>query len=167
LQLSVWQGIRDNLDIKTIKFLGLSDYVLVNFKHNDQQINFYAAYYQTQKHGAVPHSPKLCIPGDGWQIQDITTVTYNGMNFNRVLIQKRQQKQLVYYWYKQRDKTIANEYYLKWNTFIGVLKNKRTDGALVRLTTNLSANETFEIADARLKQFILLINTKLPEYIPD
>lgn len=167
LQLSTWQGVRENLDIKTINFLGLSDYVLVNFKHNDQQINFYAAYYQTQKHGAVPHSPKLCIPGDGWQIQAMTTVTYNGMNFNRVLIQKRQQKQLVYYWYKQRDKTIANEYYLKWNTFVGVLESKRTDGALVRLTTNLSANETFEIADARLKQFILLINTKLPDYIPD
>ncbi len=167
LQLSTWQGVKEVLDAKTVKFLGLSDYIAANFKNNDQtSINFYAAYYKTQKHGAVPHSPKLCIPGDGWQIQDMQIVTYNGITFNRVLIQKREQKQLVYYWYKQRDKTIANEYYLKWNTFIGALQNKRTDGALVRLTTNLS-NETFAAADIRLKSFLLLINAKLPDYIPD
>ncbi len=166
LQIGAWKGMKESLDIKTINFLGLSDYILVNFKNNHEQINFYAAYYQTQKHGAVPHSPKLCIPGDGWQIKDITSVSDNNINFNRVLIQKGEQKQLVYYWYKQREKTIANEYFLKWNTVIGALNNKRTDGALIRLTTNLSG-ETFAAADMRLKRFMLLVNTKLPDYIPD
>jgi len=168
LQFSNWHGVKTNLDTKTVTFLGLSDYALINFTNNEHKtINFYSAYYQTQKHGAVPHSPKLCIPGDGWKIQAMSTENYEGLSFNRVLIQKQEKKQLVYYWYKQRDKTIANEYYLKWNTFVGVLESKRSDGALIRLTTDLSANETFEIADIRIKQFILLINKKLPYYIPN
>jgi len=168
LQFSNWQGVKTNLDTKTITFLGLSDYALINFTNNEHKtINFYSAYYQTQKHGAVPHSPKLCIPGDGWEIQAMTTENYEGLSFNRVLIQKQENKQLVYYWYKQRDKTLANEYYLKWNTFIGILESKRSDGALIRLTTDLSKNETFETADIRLKQFMLLVNKQLPFFIPD
>lgn len=167
-QISTWNGVRDNLDLKTVKFLNLSDYVLINFKNPDNKIvNFYAAYYETQKHGAVPHSPKQCIPGGGWQIKAIKTASYQGVNFNRVLIQKEDQKQLVYYWYKQRDKTIANEYQLKWNTFLESFENRRTEATLVRLTTSLSENETFEIADERLKQFILIIKPKFTNYIPD
>ncbi len=168
LQIANWNGIRDSLDLKTVQFLALSDYVLVNFSNSDnKQVNFYAAYYQTQKHGAMPHSPKQCISGGGWQIQDISSVSFQNINFNRVLVQKDRQKQLVYYWYKQRNKAISNEYDLKWNTFLGAFENRRTDAALVRLTTGVAENETIEIADKRLKQFMLLVNQKLPPYIPD
>jgi exosortase D (VPLPA-CTERM-specific) len=168
LQIADWKGVRESLDLETVKFLALSDYVLINFSnHNNQQVNFYAAYYQTQKHGAVPHSPKQCISGGGWQIQDISSTHYQNIHFNRVLVQKNQQKQVVYYWYKQRDKAIANEYDLKWNTFLGAFENRRTDAALVRLTTNLATNESLEEADNRLKQFLLLVNQNLPPYIPN
>ncbi len=168
LQLSTWQGIKESMDNKTVAFLGLSDYILANFTNsNHKTVNFYIAYYKTQKHGAIPHSPKLCISGDGWQIQDMNTIVYNGIELNRVIIQKAKRKQLVYYWYKQRNHHIANEYLLKWNTFLGAFQYQRTDGALIRLTTDLEKNETFEIADKRLEQFINLLEGKLSAYIPD
>jgi len=168
LQIGNWNGVRESLDVKTVSFLGLSDYVLINYRDpENKQLNFYAAYYQTQKHGAVPHSPKQCISGGGWQIQDITPSNYQNVHYNRVLVQKDDLKQVVYYWYKQRDKAISNEYDLKWNTFLGAFENRRTDAALVRLTTNLSKDESLEVADNRLKSFMLLVNQKLPLYIPD
>ncbi|MCK5830865.1 MAG: VPLPA-CTERM-specific exosortase XrtD [Methylococcales bacterium] len=168
-QLSGWSGVSVNMDQNTIDFLGLSDYVLMNFNNPSKtsQVNFYIAYYQTQKHGAVPHSPKLCIPGGGWLITDISESSFKGIEFNRVIISKDKIQQLVYYWYRQRGKDIANEYALKWNTFIGAFQYKRTDGALIRLTTTLSANETVENADERLQKFISSINEKIPEYVPD
>lgn len=168
-QLSGWSGIPVNMDQDTIDFLGLSDYVLMNFNSpdNKSQVNFYVAYYQSQKHGVVPHSPKLCIPGGGWLITDISESNFNDIELNRVVISKETTKQLVYYWYRQRGKDIANEYALKWNTFIGAFQHKRTDGALIRLTTTIDSNETVENADERLQEFISLINKELTVYIPE
>lgn len=167
--LSNWSGMPVSMDQDTIDFLGLSDYVLMNFRNPSYQtsVNFYVAYYQTQKHGAVPHSPKLCIPGGGWVISDISESLFKGITLNRVVISKEKTKQLVYYWYKQRGKDIANEYVLKWNTIVGAFQQNRTDGALIRLTTAISKNETEESADKRLQEFLLLSNKELADYIPE
>jgi EpsI family protein len=167
-QFSNWAGESDTLDAHIVDFLGLSDYVLMNFlNEKNQLVNFYVAYYKTQKHGAVPHSPKQCIPGGGWLISDISESIFKGIDFNRVIITKGKSRQLVYYWYRQRGKNIANEYYLKWNTFIGAFKVRRTDGALIRLTTVVSPEETVEVADERLRQFMMLTNDELQKYVPD
>ena len=74
---------------------------------------------------------------------------------------------MVYYWYRQRGKDIANEYLLKWHTFVGSFKYRRTDGALVRLTTTINPNETDKVADERMQQFMLLINDELSDYVPN
>lgn len=168
LKLANLTGRTAIMKTNTLDFLGLTDYALINFQDKAQRpINFYIAYYQTQKNGVVPHSPKLCIPGGGWRISDLTETEFKGINFNRVLINQGQYKQLVYYWYQQRGRSIANEYFFKWHTFVGSLKYKRTDGALVRLTTALHFNEKIDTADQRLQQFMLLINPKLALYVPN
>jgi len=167
--LANWSGKPINMDQQTIDFLGLSDYILMDFNSPDNlsSVNFYVAYYQTQKHGAVPHSPKLCIPGGGWLITDIGESKVSGVELIRVVISRGEIKQLVYYWYRQRGKNIANEYELKWNTFMGAFQSRRTDGALVRLTTVINPMETMDLADKRLQNFILLINKELPMYVPN
>jgi len=169
LKLSNWSGDTVDMDQSTVDFLGLSDYILTNYKHADEQgrVNFYVAYYQTQKHGVVPHSPKLCIPGGGWLITDIGEYNFKGVELNRVVITKGKVKQLVYYWYRQRGQDIASEYALKWSTFVGSFLQSRTDGALVRLTTTVNSTETVADADVRLQEFILLVNDELSGYVPD
>jgi hypothetical protein len=42
----------------------------------------------------------------------------------------------------------------------------RTDGALVRYVTPLSADESEADADARLLQFMVLSLKRLPEFVP-
>jgi hypothetical protein len=37
--------------------------------------------------------------------------------FNRVVIQKGSSRQLVYYWFVQRGRNVANEYWSKWYLF--------------------------------------------------
>lgn len=168
IELDGWNGVRDTLDSKTVDFLGLTDYVLINFQDkNSQVVNFYVAYYQTQKHGAVPHSPKLCIPGGGWKIADLDDTQYNEIKFNRVVIEKGDNKQLVYYWYKQGNKNIANEFSLKWSTFISSLNYRRTDAALIRLTTALAPNEDVGAADKRLENMLFRVNEQLSQFVPN
>lgn len=163
-----WSGVSNSLDHKTVEFLGLSDYVLVDYTNKSaQSVNIYIAYYESQKNGVVPHSPKLCIPGGGWNIIDIRTEKLNQIEFNRVVIAKGKFKQIVYYWYKQRENNIANEYVLKWHTFVGSLMNNRTDGALIRLTSSINPGETEMDADSRLKDFMSLMIENVNAYVPN
>jgi EpsI family protein len=83
------------------------------------------------------------------------------------VIQKGGQKQIVYYWFKQRDRWIANEYAVKFFLFWDSLTRHRADGALVRLVSGVHAGETEAVADGRLQTMAGLVTPLLGRYIPD
>src|SRR5437588_6195100 len=39
------------------------------------KVNFWVAFYKTQRTGVSPHSPKVCLPGNGWQPESSGTMT--------------------------------------------------------------------------------------------
>ena len=52
--------------------LKLSDYILANFIATGKApVNFYVAFYASQRKGESAHSPRSCIPGDGWEITSL------------------------------------------------------------------------------------------------
>jgi len=137
-------------------------------------VNFYSAYYATQKKGASAHSPKSCIPGGGWRITSFDTHNVNGVNIgavpmmvNRLVIQKGEIKQLVYYWFQQRGRVVTNEYMMKWYLFWDALTKSRTDGALMRFTTVLNPGQDISIADKRLESFSQQIAPLIPDYVAE
>ncbi len=165
--LAGWTGIQRSLDINVINTLKVSDYIMSDYqKEGSLPVNFYVAYYESQRKGVSPHSPKVCIPGGGWQISDISRIELTDFPVNRIIIKKDKRVQLVYYWFQQRGRLIANEYFMKWYLFKDALLLNRTDGAMVRLTTVVSPKETVEDADNRLAGFAQQL-TILPEYIPE
>ena len=138
-------------------------------------MNLYVAYYESQRAGGSVHSPKSCIPGGGWVIESIDQVSVDGLkhngeaiNVNRVKIAKGDYKQLVYYWFDQRGRNITNEYLLKWYLFWDSLTRHRSDGSLIRLTTMIGPNDSWEAGEARLKAFAdALGEHQLAPYIPE
>ena len=85
---------------------------------------------------------------------------------NRAVIQKGDSKQLVYYWFQQRGRTITNEYLVKWYLFYDALTMNRTDGSLIRLVTSVGNTEAIEKADHRLQAFMRQLVPELQGYIP-
>ena len=75
-------------------------------------------------------------------------------------------KQLVYYWFVQRGRSIANEYWSKWYLFTDAITKNRTDGALVRLVTPLLPGESEHQADERLQSFLEELEPRLSEFLP-
>ena len=137
-------------------------------------INFYIAWYDTQRAGRSAHSPRSCLPGGGWQIKSLTQRSLPGiragrdaLRVNRVLIQLGNQRQLVYYWFQQRGRVITNEYQVKWYLFWDALTRNRTDGALVRLAVPIAADEPDAAADRQLTQFAAAAAPTLAPYIPN
>ena len=179
-----WQGRSGRIEDLTLRALKLTDYVIVDYaNHNnsgsgererDKFVNFYVAYYQSQRKGESAHSPKSCIPGGGWQIKDLSQKQIEAdylvgkpLNVNRLVIQYGDTKQLVYYWFQQRGRIITNEYLVKWYILWDAITKNRTDGALVRLTTVVKADESLKDADESLSSFARSIGSELPKYIPN
>ncbi len=174
LQIGEWQGKGDRLEQIYIDTLKFDDYIIADFMNNKHQaVNFYVAYYASQRKGESAHSPRTCIPGGGWEITSLTQGTLNGitvaghpLRVNRTVIQKGDVKELVYYWFQQRGRVITNEYLVKWYLFYDALTRNRTDGALVRLTAFVEPGQSLEEADARLTAFAQAVAPTLPAYIP-
>ena len=168
-----WSGQQENLQSIVTDKLKLTDYLLNNYARDDSpQVNFYVAYYASQRKGVSPHSPRVCVPGGGWSITDIKRVAINldddrgQVNVNRAIIQNGLNKQLVYYWFKQRGRDIANEYWMKWYLLTDSISLNRTDGSLVRLTTPILPNEKERDAELRLNEFLSTVNPMLEDYVP-
>jgi exosortase D (VPLPA-CTERM-specific) len=175
MKLDGWLGTSLSLEKQYIDALRFDDYVLADFRSGDgHPVNLYAAYYQSQRKGQSAHSPQSCLPGGGWEISSFKHMDLpasSGMvrplHVNRALIQKDSQKQIVLYWFKQRDRILSNEYLVKVYLFWDALSRGRTDGALVRIASPVGPGETEDIVDQRLLRFVSTVAPELNRYVPD
>ena len=155
----------------TEEYLGVDDYLLSDYsKPSDKPVNLYVAYYSSQRNGYAPHSPVVCIPGGGWLITDLKQTSYDGLGtelpLNRVIIERGGVKQVVYYWFDERGRKLANEYLAKWYLLADAITKNRTDGSLIRLTTQVFPGETERDADKRLQSFMRDAVPALAGYLP-
>lgn len=167
-----YSGTRQPLESQFYDALKVDDYVLANYRGTDgSAINLFLAYYDSQRKGESVHSPRSCLPGGGWKIQSIGRYELPGSDgsqaVNRALITMGNRQQLVYYWFKQRDRWLTSELSVKWFILRDALLRNRSDGALIRLVTPVLANEAVNDADDRLSEFARDVSGELPRFIPD
>jgi exosortase D (VPLPA-CTERM-specific) len=175
LQVGEWHGQRGQLDSVYIDTLKMDDYVLADYvRQGTGAVNFYVAYYASQRTGQSAHSPRGCLPGGGWRIEEfapheVAGITLNGapLRVNRVIVQQGDNRQLVYYWFQERGRDITSEYLVKWYLFKDAIQLNRTDGALVRLMTPLQPADSPASGDARLAQFAGTMLPALQHYLPN
>jgi exosortase D (VPLPA-CTERM-specific) len=170
-RIGQWTGHSSLLDPETEQGLHLDDYILSDYTKSDgKAVNLYVAYYASQRSGESPHSPIVCIPGGGWLITKLERTSYTGFGtelpMNRVLIEKRATRELVYYWFDERGRKIANEYWSKWYLLADAIIKNRTDGSLVRLSTPVFPGESEQDADNRLRSFMQDVVPNLAQYLP-
>jgi len=172
LQVGDWTGKRDVLELKFIEELDFKDYIIVDYRDEKtgKMVNFYTAYYDSQRKGESIHSPETCLPGGGWEFKNAgkTTVTLSPekMTINRAFILQGAAKQLTYYWFPLRNRIATNLWEVKAYNFWDALTRQRTDGALVRLVTPVYKDEEVADADKRLTAFTREIVPVLKEFLP-
>lgn len=172
-QLGGWKSREMLIEPEVVKVLAATDLFSRWFYDGAGQIvGLYMAYYRTQREGATYHSPLNCLPGSGWFILNKSpqTIEIPGnpgkkVVVNKVLIQKGREKQLILYWYKDRDRVIASEYRAKAHLLHDAAFRNRSDGALVR--TNAPINGTVEETLQKSVAFVQAFFPLLPEYLPN
>jgi EpsI family protein len=175
MRFGEWLGESKSMEGIYIDELKLDDYLLADYTDgHGPAVNFYIAYYNSQRKGEAVHSPRACLPGGGWQLRDfdqrtLANVKIDGktVRVNRTLIELDNQRELVYYWFQQRGRIITNEFAVKWYLFWDALTRHRTDGALVRLVVSVPPTSSEEAADRRLVDLVGRVAPVLTHYVPD
>lgn len=172
-QVGTWEqtGGDEQFDNETMAVLRASDYLLRNYRGTDgRQMNFYVGYYASQRDGATYHSPLNCLPGSGWIMSEPGKITIRPDGrapfvANRYLIQNGDHKELLVYWYQGRGRAVASEYWGKVYTVVDSVRMRRSDGAMVRITTPVGKSEPEALLAAA--DLAAKASTILPGFIPD
>ncbi len=160
---------RDVLDI-----LGPGQFLLRDYRDQADQnpdVNLYIQYFPTQMAGDTIHSPKHCLPGNGWAWEDrsrtiISVPGHAPFSASRAVITKGDERQLVIYWYWAHDRAVASEYAAKYYLVADSIRMHRSDGSLFRILTALQPNETEDAAQQRLFSFAGEIVPLIDQYVP-
>jgi len=173
LVLGEWRANESSLPTSVVAVAGASEYYYSDFRSSkNEKINVYISYYKSQRYGQIPHSPKVCIPGDGWVIKAVTPVVLNDRNgkpftANRLVTTKQGSTVIAYYWLKQGRKMYSKEALARLDLIRISLLENRTDGALIRLVTNLTPGESEHDADKRLRKLSQNLVSVLSDFVPD
>ncbi|MEM7525065.1 MAG: VPLPA-CTERM-specific exosortase XrtD [Pseudomonadota bacterium] len=136
-------------------------------------VDVFVAWYADQTKGGI-HSPEVCIPGGGWEMSEIKQVDISAavgsaapFTVNRAIIQKGLVRSLVYFWFEQSSGRYASDYGAKAALVMSALTTGRTDGALIRLVTNIAPGEDIAVAEARLQDILPPMTDALPRFVPN
>jgi exosortase D (VPLPA-CTERM-specific) len=171
-EFNEWKGKQGALEASILDTLKLTDYLSNNYiRPNDETaINLYMAYYDEQGIGISIHSPANCIPGSGWDISSRKVIGVGVGNktvpMSRMIIKKDGSQLLVYYWFFQRGRIINDQYGAKFYLLLDSVLKNRSDGALIRVTTEIKEDEIQENADKRIAMFLKETYTTIESYIP-
>ena len=170
--LGNWTSSTENLPAIIQDVLKADDYYLADFdSSNGNVINLYMVYYKTQFRQKAVHSPLVCLPGSGWVIDkeqsiDIAPSGGKKIHVKRLIIAKEGNKQLVYYWIQQQGKSFSNDFAARISLIGNALLSKRSDSALIRLTTPILDGD-IRSSENILNQFLVELYPKLDRYFPN
>ena len=171
--LQGWTSSDVTITPDVLNVLGPGDFLLRDYQDSGGNVvGLFIAYFPSQRAGDAIHSPKNCLPGAGWAPvkADRITVTVPGhvpFPANRYLIAKGEDRQLVLYWYWAHDRIVASEYAAKFYLVTDSIRERRSDGSLIRVSTQLGKGESPDRAEQRLlglaSEVVPLVNRYVPK----
>jgi EpsI family protein len=126
------------------------------------EVDLFVAFFKSQRAGVTPHSPKVCLPSNGWteESSGIISISVPGepapIPVNRYVVSHEDQRSLVLYWYQSAHRVVANEYLAKFALIFDSLRYRRSDEALIRVIAPIVGNSEAS-GEARAIQFIQTI----------
>lgn len=170
-----WQLIQTNATSEdVIEMLGVDDDINYTYRNpNGKLISLYIGYYSAVGVSGAYHSPKNCLPGGGWGIDSIqpfslqTGIEGNSKSeVSEMLIRNGDKYQIVLYWYQNRGRIIASEYWEKVFLVLDALRLGRRDGTFVRIMSTVEDNNNIGQVSKETGEFAELVMKNLESYLP-
>jgi len=157
-------------ETQVVRAVGADDYINRVYLGSKPPIELYVGYYKDQRSGDRIHSPKNCLPGSGWEPVHSSRVQIGSESgvpvlVNGYLVAQGTRRNMVLYWYQSHGRIVASEYLAKFLLIADGLKNRPTDGAMVRIWTTAADGEAS--AQARAADFARRVYPQIEEFLPD
>ncbi|MEK7762551.1 MAG: VPLPA-CTERM-specific exosortase XrtD [Nitrospirota bacterium] len=176
MEFNEWKGQHRPMEAIYRNALPWADYLLADYAKPDGTIvNVFIPYFESLYEDSYTHNPAVCLPGNGWTIQEESVKTLSdarlprtgAIRVNRLIATIGGKQHVVYYWFLHKGTVIANQHMVKpvllWNS----LTEGRTDGALVRLAIGMDTVPNIAAADATLEDIALHVMRVLPSFVPN
>jgi len=162
------------IDQETLDVLGAGDFLSRVYTQDggSEPIGLFIGYFPSQRTDVTIHSPKNCLPGDGWAFESsryVDLIDANGKphHVGEYVISNGDSRQFVIYWYQAHGRIVAKEYMAKFFLVTDAMRMNRTDGALVRVATTINPNEGISPARVQAEQFTAQLVPLLSPFIPN
>jgi EpsI family protein len=143
-----WRMHREmEMDAETQSFLKADDSLNRVYVGPKGPVTLFVAFFRSQRAGVTPHSPKICLPGNGWTPEgsSVSAISVPGeakpIPINRYIVRHGEERSLVLYWYATAHHTIANEYASKLYLMYEGLRYRRSDEAVYRVIRPIAPND--------------------------
>ncbi|HJT89701.1 MAG TPA: EpsI family protein [Bryobacteraceae bacterium] len=151
LAMAGWRSVEDipidQEDLDVLKADDTLNRAYVNSSQTDTAYLF-IAFFKTQRTGQSPHSPKNCLPGNGWEPVETGFIPIAVPGRPRPILANRYvtvhgyDKSVTIYWYQSRNRIIASEYAAKFWLVADSIRYHRSDTSLVRVIVPVRNNDT-------------------------
>jgi EpsI family protein len=168
-RLAGWVGVDIPIDEGVERMLRADSQIQRRYVDDTGSIVWlYVGYYGTARGGRPEHTPWVCYPSAGWEIESSDEIALieassaaDASHANEMIVVRDGQRRLVHFWYATHRRTgIASETALTLDHLAGRLSLAgRADGALVRISTPIR-HDGLEPARERLSRFTAAL---LPE----
>jgi len=173
VRVAAWTGRDIVISEETRKILGDGEFLhrVYRSSQDEPAVEFFLAFFPSQRTGSSIHSPKNCLPGAGWVPVESSHIPLRDsdgktISVNRFIIARGPDRQLVLYWYQSHGRVVASEYWAKFYLVADAIHLNRSDGSLVRVITPLTRSESLESGQQRAVEFAQAILPVLDNYIP-
>lgn len=159
MQFDLYQGTEERFAEGTYKALR-ADTTMLRRYWNAQGATawVFVAYFGEQNYGEQIHSPRNCLPGEGWNILTLDRVAVpipgrGEVVTNRLLIESGGRQQIMYYFFVTRLGTVASEYRLKFDLARAALTFQPRDAFFVRVSAMVGESGS-EAADETCRRLL-------------
>lgn len=165
LVLGQWRGEEIPVSRQTLEILESPFVIIRKYTSLQGEVIYFSGVFSSRNRKAI-HPPEVCLTGGGVSAhKDIISLKINDRDYetNRLVITPKElsgNKEVIFYWYKARDKIFTNFYAQQLQITWSLLLRKPlklTDIALLRVSTPESRGEGEKELEERLKDFVRVL----------
>lgn len=166
-----WEMVSESkFDGDVLEKLRPTDYMLRKYiGPMKSRVYLYIGYHAGGEESGEIHSPKHCLPGSGWHTLTEDKMSIDGglreINLVKAVYQKGEEKELFFYWYDIKGRTLSDEFALKIAEIKNSILYRRKDAAFIRISVPCDSDEeqAYNAGIKFIRDFYPVINEFLPE----
>lgn len=165
-----WRMVgQSTLSENVMKVLKPTEYLSRRYAaENGEVVDMYLSFFDGGPESGRIHSPKHCVVGAGWTELASQRVVMNmggeDVNLVKSIYAKGAMREVIYYWFDMRGKTMSDEFSLKIAEISGSIFHRRRDQSFMRIS--VQTMDDVNIAEQSIEEFINDFFSAIRLYLP-